>query len=228
MSLGKLSWGKGTLLVGSSTGAETLSYSAFPAIVEKSAVLTTNQGAVLEAREQGGGLIDMREADPTFVFTVEIYHQTGQALPLAAPSGKVASNQSVHFIPENVEAWGFKLPYCNVQVQNMWDEDKGSTVQYQFTALKPSSGEIFEWVVGTVSVTPSTLSFIAAGEAKTASVTSPGAATVSSSQSWLTASIVGNTITATAAENSGAERTATITVSQGGATTTIEVTQVAA
>ena len=228
MSLGKLSWGKGTVKFGTSTGAEASVFETMPAIVEKSANLVTNQGAVLEARQQGGGLIDRREGDPTFVFSFEIYHQTGQALPIEAPKGSVATNKSLVFIPENPAAWGFKLPYCQVSVENRWDEDKGSTILYTFTALELTSGEIFEWVSGPVVVSPTTLSFVAAGESKTAAVISPGSATVSSDQGWLTASIVGATITATAASNSGAARTATITVTQGTESTTITVTQAAA
>lgn len=228
MSLGKLSWGQGTVKFGTSTGAEATVFETMPDIVEKSATLVTNQGTVLEARKQGGRLVDRREGDPTFVFSFEIYHQTGQTLPIEAPGGRITENKSLVFIPENSAAWGFKLPYCQVSVENRWDEDKGSTVLYTFTALEPTSGEIFEWVSGPVIVTPTSLSFVAGGESKTATVTSPGAATVSSNQGWLTASIVGSTITATAASNSGAERTATITVTQGTESTTISVTQEAA
>ncbi len=81
-----------------------------------------------------------------------------------------------------------------------------------------------------LSVSPSSLSYTAAGESKTVTVTSNTSWTATSSASWLTISPASGsnngTITAVAAANtSSSQRTATITVSGSGITRTISVTQ---
>ena len=81
-----------------------------------------------------------------------------------------------------------------------------------------------------LSVSPSSLSYTAAGESKTVTVTSNTSWTATSSASWLTVSPASGsnngTITAVAAANtSSSQRTATITVSGSGITRTISVTQ---
>jgi hypothetical protein len=224
MSQQILAWGEGTLKYGESTGSETSAYTDFPTIVEKSATLTTTPGATLEARKQGGKMIAKRSSADTHVYVVEVYNAAGTVLPNIVKN----KNYSISFTPENSAAPGFKMPYCSVTFEDRWDEDKGATVAYTFTELEPTSGEGFEWTLAVVTVNPTSLSFVAGGESKTATVVTPGSASVSSSESWLTASISGATITATAASNSGSARTATITVTQGSNTTTISISQAAA
>ncbi len=85
-----------------------------------------------------------------------------------------------------------------------------------------------------LSVNPTTLNYIAAGESKTVNVTSNTSWTATSSATWLTLSPASGsnngTITAVASANtSTSERTATITVSGNGVTSqTISVTQAGA
>ena len=81
-----------------------------------------------------------------------------------------------------------------------------------------------------LTVNPTSLSYAAAGETKTVTVTSNTSWTATSSASWLTISPASGsnngTITAVAAANtSSSQRTATITVSGGGLTRTVSVTQ---
>jgi hypothetical protein len=85
-----------------------------------------------------------------------------------------------------------------------------------------------------LNVSPSSLSFVFEGESKTFSITSNVNWNVSSSETWLTFTPVtsGNgdrIITATATNNTGNQRTATITITgdQGVASQTISVTQAA-
>jgi hypothetical protein len=85
----------------------------------------------------------------------------------------------------------------------------------------------------TLTVAPSALSFAAGGEQKSFAITSNTAWTVTSSESWCTVNTANGsnnaTINVTAAANSGAQRTATITVSGTGVSNqTIAVTQAGA
>jgi uncharacterized protein YjdB len=83
-----------------------------------------------------------------------------------------------------------------------------------------------------LTVSPSTLEFVAGGESKTFTVTSNIIWTVGSNASWATASPSsgsGNgTVTVTAVANTtGSSRTATITLTGGGITQTVSITQTA-
>jgi hypothetical protein len=87
-------------------------------------------------------------------------------------------------------------------------------------------------VLGDLRLSPTSLNFTATGETKSFTITSTKSWTVSSPESWATVSTnngSGNaTINVTAAANTGAQRTATITVIAGDETKTVAVTQAAA
>jgi hypothetical protein len=81
----------------------------------------------------------------------------------------------------------------------------------------------------TVEVSPASLDFPAEGGSLDVSVTSNKVWTVSSSETWATVSsdcgMNNGTVRVTATANDGGERTATITISGGGITRTVDVTQ---
>ena len=219
-----LSWGEGKVKFGVSTGSETSAYTDFPDIVVNSLGLTTTPGTATEARKIGGKLVARRTSARTRVLTFDIFYAAGTTLPDISES----QNYSVQFVPEKLQAPGFKMPYCSVEINEKWTEENGSMIGYTFTELEPDSGNGFEWVAGAVGLSTDTLSFIAAGESKTVTVSTPGSVSASSADSWLTVSVTGSTITATASSNSSTARATTITVTQGSNTATINVTQEAA
>lgn len=77
--------------------------------------------------------------------------------------------------------------------------------------------------------TPATLSFSKDADTtgKTITVSTEGTVTASSSETWCTVSVSGKVVTAKVEANAGAERTATITVTQNSKSITIAVTQAA-
>ena len=79
-----------------------------------------------------------------------------------------------------------------------------------------------------VSVDPSTLSFLAAGSTKSAAFKADGDVTAASDETWCTVAVNNKTrkVAVTAAANSGAARTATVTITDAsGDTATISVSQ---
>ncbi|MDR0728760.1 MAG: BACON domain-containing protein [Prevotellaceae bacterium] len=84
---------------------------------------------------------------------------------------------------------------------------------------------------GDLRVSPASLSFAAAGEAKTVNITSTQSWTVTETVDWLSVSpdngSLNGVVTVTAAANTGAVRTATVTVAAGTETKTVSVTQAA-
>ena len=78
-----------------------------------------------------------------------------------------------------------------------------------------------------LSVAPSSLSFTADGDSKTAEIETYGTSTinVSDNADWVTTSLEGNTVTVTAEANSGDVREATVTITYGDDSRTISVSQ---
>jgi hypothetical protein len=81
----------------------------------------------------------------------------------------------------------------------------------------------------TLTVSPSSLTYTSASGSQNISVTSNVSWTASSNQTWLTLSPASGTnngtVTATATANTGASRTANVTITGGGITRTVSVTQ---
>ena len=114
--------------------------------------------------------------------------------------------------------------------------------QTKYIAIMCVSNDVFAFFIddivvsapaSSLTVSPSSLSYVAAGESKTVTVTSNTSWTATSSASWLTVSPASGsnngTITAVAAANTSTQqRTATITVSGSGITCTVNVTQAGA
>lgn len=223
-------WGRPKLEFGVSDGSNVASWTEMPNPQEDSAQLTTTKGTKQTAKGEGGETVDVRYNANEYSFEFKIFVKKGEATrPIEDSDGVVAQNYGIRLTPEDPTLEGWIMPYCNVSVSQEWASANGTLITYTFEGLKPvGGGKILQPYFDSVGVTPTSLAFIAAGEGKTATVTTPGAATVVSSQAWLTASISGATITATAAANAGAARTATITVTQNGNTAVVNVTQAAA
>ena len=77
-----------------------------------------------------------------------------------------------------------------------------------------------------ISISPTDLHFIAAGESKTVTVTAPGSFTITENLDWLTYTINGNVVTFTASENkSTSERSGSVEFACGSERATLSVSQ---
>jgi len=129
-------------------------------------------------------------------------------------------------VPNNV--------FYNVNTSNViLHVPAGTIALYQADPVWGTFGTFDDGVTPVLSVLPTSLDFIASGEQKTFTITSNTGWTISSDASWVTVSPASGsndgTITVTATENTGIQRTAIITVSGTDVTSkTISVTQEAA
>ncbi len=78
-----------------------------------------------------------------------------------------------------------------------------------------------------VTVDPSSLSFPKSASTKTVDIHADGEVTATSNQTWATASVGSGKVSITVAANTGAERTAKVTVSDGSSSKDIAITQAA-
>jgi hypothetical protein len=224
-----LSWGKPKIAFGilGAGGAAPSLWKEMPAIVENSAKLNTEPGSKTEATEEGGGTVDVRYNKSKYAFELELFVKKGDKKPIEDEDGVVLENYALRLIPEDEEAEGFIIDKSNVSCVETWSSADGKRWKYTFDALKPNVGKILKPYLATLEVAPRTLAFAAAADTtgKPIVVTTDGTVTASSDQTWLTTSVSGKTVTAKVTANTGAARSALVTVTMDGKYAKIPVTQ---
>ena len=140
-----LSWGKPKVEIGVSTaGATASSWTVLPEIVEKTAQLTTEKGAKVEAKGEGGELIDSRNEKNKYKFEAEIFVKKGDSKPIADVDGTITAKYSVRLTPEDDTLEGWLIDNSSVSVEETWSSDKGKNWKYTFDGLKPATGTILK------------------------------------------------------------------------------------
>lgn len=138
-----LSWGKPKVeyaLVGESGTPGT--YETFPEIVEGTAQLTTEEGNVLEATEEGGEMVDTRTSANKYTFTLTLFAKKGETKPIADANGVITGYYAVRLTPEDPAAVGFVMDKTSVSCQETWTSEEGTRWTYTFRGLKPATGNI--------------------------------------------------------------------------------------
>jgi hypothetical protein len=227
-----LSWGKPYLEFGVSVGgAQAASFTAMPTPKEQSTQLTTTKGDKVEAKEEGGAVVDSKTKAGTSSLVFDLFVKKGFVKPIQDIDGVVAGDYSIRLTPEDPETEGFVMDNCSVSVEDLWSAEDGGTVRYTFDGKKPASGAIRKpYIAGPLVVTPTSLSFTSAADAtgKTITATATGTVTATSDSGWATVTVVGAVATVKVTENTGASRTANITINADGKTKIVACTQAAA
>ena len=140
-----LSWGKPKIEYGVSTaGAQASSWTEMPEIVDNTTSLTTEDGEVTEAREEGGAIVDVKRDKSKFSLTFTIFMKKGDTQPIADNDGVIIQDYSVRLTPEDEACTGFVLDCCTVSVQKTFSSAEGYRQTYTFEAKKPASGQMFK------------------------------------------------------------------------------------
>ncbi len=143
--MSKISWGKPKVEYGVSTGgAQAASWKEMPEIRENTATLTTEQGEVTEAKEEGGEIVDVKRAKSKFTFTCNVFVKKGDTAPIPDNDGIVSDDYSLRVTPEDDACTGFVLDCCTVSAQVSYTTAEGMDIVYTFEAKKPASGNTFK------------------------------------------------------------------------------------
>lgn len=141
-----LSWGKPTVEfteTDPTTGvaSTSVSWKAFGEIKEDSASLDVTEGELIEATEEGGGVVDARRKANKYVFVLELFVKKGDTRPIPDTNGIIAKNYAVRLTPEDPECEGFLLDKTNVTVSERWTAADGKILRYTFDAIKPGKND---------------------------------------------------------------------------------------
>lgn len=139
-----LSWGKPTVEFGipGAEGAAPTKWNPFPEIVEGTAQLTTEEGSVMEAIEEGGEIVDSRTSANKYTFALSLFAKKGDVKPIDDHNGVITDSYAVRLTPEDPAAIGFIMDKAAVSCQESWTSEEGTRWTYTFKGLKPASGNI--------------------------------------------------------------------------------------
>lgn len=141
-----LSWGKPKVEfaktdTATGLGPTTSSWTTFGEIKEDSASLDVTEGELIEATEEGGGVVDARRKANKYVFVLELFVKKGDKRPIPDTNGIIADNYAVRLTPEDAECEGFLLDKTNVTVSERWTAAEGKILRYTFDAIKPGKND---------------------------------------------------------------------------------------
>ena len=138
-----LSWGKPKVEIGVSLlGAVAVTFTVMPVIVEKTALLTSSKGTKVEAKGEGGEVIDTRYEKNSYSFACEVFLKKGDTKPIVDIDGTIAARYSVRLTPEDTTIAGFIMHNTSVSVEETWSSDAGQKLKYTFDGIKPAVGNI--------------------------------------------------------------------------------------
>ena len=223
----QLKWGKMKVLISPRAGDALTGWKEIFTPVKDSFVLSTEDGEKLEAFIEGGERIAVRQDSSKFAFEFETFIAEGLPRPIEDIDGVVLDEYGIAMIPENDKLEGLLMKRTAVSVQHSLSSKDGHKVKYKFEALKPTEGRMLEPLLPAV---PSSLLFTSAADSngKAVTMTAEGAVKATSDQAWVTVSVSGKIITVKVAANTGAKRTASITVNADDKIAIVMVTQAGA
>lgn len=180
-------------------------------------------------------IIQMPEAVRAKIWEIESVDAAGN--PKYRVKSLVTNRKwSTRFASQVVGSETFEAPYCSMSMKPVFSEKEGWSAEVEFKIIRGKAGYLFDFgivpepsaPVTPLTVSPTTLSVPATADntGKPVTVTTEGAVTASSSESWCTTTVTGTTVKVKVTANSSATaRTAQVTIDADGKSAVVEVTQ---
>lgn len=119
-------------------------WTAITPIKQDTTKLTTTPGTKQEAKEEGGGLVDVRNDKNSYKLELEMFATKGSTKPIEDTDGVVSEHCAVRLTPEDDTIAGFILDKTSVQVEDNFTAKDGETWKYTFEGLIPATGKILK------------------------------------------------------------------------------------
>lgn len=139
-----LSWGKPTISWKTSTNGQPASgsWTIIDTPKEDTTQLTSSAGDNVEAKEEGGELVDVMFKKNTYTLEFDIFVKKGKALPWTDTDGIVSGEYAIEITPEDQNCVGIQIDRCTLRAETNYTSADGITVHYTATPLKPASGKM--------------------------------------------------------------------------------------
>ena len=123
-------------------GAPSGDWNEIDTPVEGSTSLETNEGTDLEAKEEGGEVVDRIAAASTYTLSFELFKKVNVPFPFVDNGGVVAGEYAVRVssgVPGRTDPV-FQIDRAVVKSSSLYSVNDTLRKRYTFTALKPASG----------------------------------------------------------------------------------------
>lgn len=137
-----LSWGKYTLEhAKSEAGQPTGEWTEIATPREGSGKLTPTAGTDVDAKEEGGGVVDSRRGKTTYTFDWYNFVKKGEARPFTDDDGVIAGEHALRVTPEDDACEGIQIDRCTISVEEEFTAADGKLLHYTAKCLKPATGK---------------------------------------------------------------------------------------
>ncbi len=130
-----LAWGKPVIEIAPITDGTIGTYVELDTPVENTSKLTTTKGTKLEAKQEGGEVVDAKYQANSYSFECELFAKNGSSKPISDTNGVVASAYAIRLTPEDSSLTGWIMYKTNVSVEDTWDAQNGGKWKYTFEGL---------------------------------------------------------------------------------------------
>lgn len=139
----KLGWGKCNIYRKNSVSGAPASgdWTKLPTPRENTTQVSTSQGTDLEARIEGGEIIDRLPGKHTYTLEWEEYVVKGEEPSFSDSDGVVSGNYALKVVPDEDESCpGIQIDNASLKAEIVYSATDALRVKYSATALKPASG----------------------------------------------------------------------------------------
>ena len=137
-----LSWGKCSITTTTSqNGAPTTNWTAIDTPKENTTKLTTTAGTETTAIEEGGGIVDARNAKSTYQLEFDLFVKKGGTRPFTDDDGVVDGEFAFRVVPEDTTCEGIQIDRAIVRVEETYSTAEGKLLHHVIRCLRPSTGK---------------------------------------------------------------------------------------
>jgi hypothetical protein len=137
-----LSWGKPTIQhATSSDGAPSGEWTDIDTPKQDTTKITPTAGTETTAQEEGGDIVDVRNAKNTYQLEFDLFVKKGKARPFEDNDGVIAGEHAFRVIPEDDECEGAQIDRSTIRLEDSYTSADGILLHYVIRPLKPKTGK---------------------------------------------------------------------------------------
>ena len=145
-----LSWGKPSIFVRSKDTIGAI-WRKLATPKEDTTQFEEAEGDELEAKEEGGDVVDSMVKNGGATLTMDEFTKKGGKLPFAAKGGKINDHYEVYVQPEDPDGVGVYIPHVSGKQITKMNAADGMLQTITLKAIKEAGKDLF--TIGTVNVT---------------------------------------------------------------------------
>lgn len=131
-----VAWGKPSIFI-QEVGSKKNEWTKIDTPKEGTTQTNATKGDTIEAKEEGGGLVDRKVQKSTYELSYQLFIKKNLAQPFKTIDGIVEGNYRVAVQPEDPDNPGFYMGNTSVSCEETISSSDGSLVNYTHTGLVP-------------------------------------------------------------------------------------------